>query len=132
MSTYTLWILQFNSYSLSKIKLQCLLICFQHDSKPLYYFILKFQGVYVFSVQQFPWRLFLLIHVFSNYTGIFNTNLGNNLHSCFGNFNIIITEIISAFNCKKFFSSNTSPPFNCKFFKENCLFRRYKAVIYCW
>ena len=129
---HTLPILQSDSYSLFKVKIQCLLICSQHDSKPFYHFILKFQGVYVFSVQQFPWRLFFLIHVFSNYNGIFNTSLGNNLHNYFGNFNIIITEIISAFTCKKFFSSNTSPPFNCKFLKENFLFRRYKAVIYCW
>lgn len=135
MSTYTLWILQSNPYSLFKIKLQCLLIRFQHDSKPLYHFILKFQGVYVFSMQQFPWRLFFLIRVFSNYTGIFSTNLGNDLHSYFGDFNIIITEIISVLTCKKFFSCNTSPPFNCKFLKENCLFSDLllvKSVHYFW
>ena len=44
---HTLPILQSDSYSLFKVKIQCLLICSQHDSKPFYHFILKFQGVYL-------------------------------------------------------------------------------------
>lgn len=88
-----------------------------------------------FLCNNFLGDCFFLIRVFSNYTGIFSTNLCNNLRSYFGNFNIIITEIISVCTCKKFFSSNTSPPFNCKFLKENCLFSDLllvKSVHYFW